>query len=92
MNKVKLFLLLGRLEGLSLILLMFVAMPMKYLMDNPEPVKHLGRAHGGLFLAYVVAAAMISESQNWDGKKLRMSWILSCLPFGTFYFEKKYMK
>jgi integral membrane protein len=92
MNKVKLFLLLGRLEGLSLILLMFVAMPLKYLMDNPEPVKHLGRAHGGLFLAYVVAAAMISESQNWDGKKLRMSWILSCLPFGTFYFEKKYMK
>jgi integral membrane protein len=92
MNKVKLFLLLGRLEGLSLILLMFVAMPIKYLMDNPEPVKHLGRAHGGLFLAYVVAAAMISESQNWDGKKLRMSWILSCLPFGTFYFEKKYMK
>jgi integral membrane protein len=92
MNKEKLFVLLGRLEGLSLILLMFVAMPIKYLMDNPEPVKHLGRAHGGLFLAYVVFAAALADSQNWDGKKLRMSWILSCLPFGTFYFEKKYLK
>lgn len=87
----KLFILLGRLEGLSLIGLMFIAMPMKYIMGNPELVKHLGRAHGGLFLAYVIAAAAISDSQNWDKKKLRMSWILSCIPFGTFIFEKKYM-
>ena len=90
--KEKLFIYLGRLEGLSLILLMFVAMPMKYLMDNPEPVKHLGRAHGGLFIAYVLAAAAVAETQNWESKKLRMSWLFSCLPFGTFIFEKKYMK
>lgn len=87
----KLFILLGRLEGLSLLLLMFIAMPMKYIMGDPELVKHLGRAHGGLFLAYCIAAAVISDAQNWEGKKLRMAWIFSCLPFGTFYFEKKYM-
>lgn len=92
MNQEKLFLYLGRLEGLSLIALMFLAMPMKYLMNNPEPVKHLGRTHGGLFIAYVLVAAMIAEKQNWDSKKLRMSWLYSCLPFGTFIFEKKYMK
>ena len=88
----KLFILLGRLEGLSLLGLMFIAMPMKYIMGNPELVKHLGRAHGGLFLAYCIAAAAISDSQNWGGKKLRMAWLFSCLPFGTFIFEKKYMK
>lgn len=88
----KLFILLGRLEGLSLIGLMFIAMPMKYIMGDPELVKHFGRAHGGLFLAYVIAAAVISDAQNWEKKKLRMSWILSCVPFGTFIFEKKYMQ
>jgi integral membrane protein len=87
----KLFILLGRLEGLSLLILMLVAMPMKYIMHEPEMVKYTGRAHGGLFLAYVIAAAAISDAQNWDKKKLRMSWILSCVPFGTFIFEKKYM-
>jgi integral membrane protein len=87
----KLFIYLGRLEGLSLLGLMFIAMPMKYIMGNPELVKHFGRAHGGLFLAYCVAAAVISDSQNWDKKKLRTAWLFSCLPFGTFIFEKKYM-
>lgn len=88
----KSFLYLGRLEGLSLIMLLFVAMPIKYVLGNPEWVKHLGRAHGGLFIAYVLLAAMIAEKQNWDSKKLRMSWLFSCLPFGTFIFEKKYLK
>ena len=87
----KLFIILGRLEGISLLFLMLIAMPMKYIMHQPEMVKHAGRAHGGLFLAYVIAAAIISESKNWAPKKLRMSWILSCVPFGTFIFEKKYM-
>lgn len=82
---------LGRLEGLSLLILMLIAMPMKYVMGDPEMVKIFGRAHGGLFLAYVVAAAAIADSQNWDKKKLRMSWLLSCVPFGTFIFERKYM-
>ena len=88
----KTFLLVGRLEGLSLLVLMFVAMPVKYIMGNPELVKHFGRAHGGLFLLYCIMAAMLSDKQNWDGKKLRMAWLFSCIPFGTFYFEKKYMK
>ena len=87
----KLFILLGRLEGISLLVLMLIAMPMKYIMHEPEMVKYAGRAHGGLFLGYVIFAAMISDAQNWDKKKLRMSWILSCVPFGTFIFEKKYM-
>lgn len=87
----KFFVLLGRLEGISLLILLGIAMPMKYMLGQPEMVKIMGRAHGGLFLAYVVVAAIIAEAQGWDPKKLRMSWILSCLPFGTFIFENKYM-
>jgi integral membrane protein len=92
MNKEKLFIYVGRIEALSLLILMGIAMPMKYLMDQPEMVKHVGRAHGGLFLLYVVMAAAMADSQNWPRKKLMMSWLLSCVPFGTFIFEKKYMQ
>ena len=88
----KIFILLGRLEGLSFLFLMFVAVPMKHIMGKPEMVKYGGSIHGGLFLAYCLAAAALSDTQNWDKKKLRMSWILSCVPFGTFIFEKKYMQ
>ena len=87
----KLFIYLGRLEGISLLVLMLIAMPMKYIMHEPEMVKQVGRAHGGLFIAYVIAAAAISDAKNWDKKKLYRSWVLSCVPFGTFIFEKKYM-
>jgi len=87
----KLFVNLGRLEGLSLLFLMGVAVPMKHIMHQPEMVKIGGPIHGILFLAYVVAAAAISDEKNWDKKKLRMSWILSCVPFGTFIFESKYL-
>jgi len=87
----KWFLLLGRLEGVSLLFLMFIAMPIKYLLQNPEWVKHAGRAHGGLFIAYCVAALMLSEKRNWSRNTLALAWGLSCLPFGTFIFEKKYL-
>lgn len=92
MNKEKFFILLGRVEAASLLILMLIAMPMKYIMGNPEMVKHVGRAHGGLFVLYCVMAMVISDEQNWPRKKLAMSWLLSCLPFGTFIFETKYMK
>jgi len=88
----KWFLWLGRLEGISLLFLMFIAMPIKYLLQNPEWVKHAGRAHGGLFLAYCIAALVLSEKNNWNRGTLARAWVYSCIPFGTFIFEKKYLK
>ena len=87
----KWFLWLGRMEGLSLLFLMFIAMPVKYLLQNPEWVKHSGRLHGGLFIAYCVAALFLSEKRNWSRNTLALAWGFSCLPFGTFIFEKKYL-
>ena len=86
----KTFLWLGRLEGLSLLILLFIAMPMKYGFDNPGPVRVIGAAHGGLFLLYLWAAVQVQERMNWDLKTLVKCLIFSSIPFGTFYFEKKY--
>ena len=84
----KIFLTVGRLEGASLLILLFIAMPLKYAFHQPEMVKHVGRAHGGLFLAYVVLAAYLADKDQWGSKKLLLAWVLSCVPFGTFYFER----
>lgn len=88
----KFFKIIAFLEGVSLLLLFFFAMPMKYLMDNPLYVKHIGMAHGVLFVAYVILALMLKYQYNWSAKKLTIILLASVLPFGTFYVEKKYLR
>lgn len=85
------FLWLGRLEGLSLLLLFFVAMPLKYMMGLPQAVRVVGMAHGLLFVAYIYAAFLLMEEYKWSKKNFALCLVLSSLPFGTFYFEKKFM-
>lgn len=80
------------LEGLSYILLLFIATPIKYLADNPEYVKMLGMPHGILFMLYVVLAFMIKPEMKWDNKTFGIVLLASIIPFGTFYIERKYLK
>lgn len=83
------FIWLGRAEGISLLLLFFVAMPLKYGAGMPEAVRWVGSIHGGLFIAYVAWAAWLARRQNWGMDKFIVCVILSSVPFGTFYFERK---
>jgi integral membrane protein len=85
------FRVLGWLEGTSLLLLMFVAMPFKYFYHDPSLVRSLGPLHGILFLIYVIAAIRLSLDLMWSKKTLIVCLILSSIPFGTFIFEKKYL-
>ena len=88
----KFFKIVAFLEGISLLLLFFFAMPMKYLLDDSLYVKHIGMAHGVLFIGYVVLALMLKYEYNWTRKKLTIILLASVLPFGTFYVEKKYLR
>lgn len=88
----KAFIWIGGFEGVSLLLLFFYAMPMKYLAGDPLPVRIIGSAHGALFLAYVALAFVLFDQQNWSRKKLLISLILSSVPFGTWIFEKKFLE
>ncbi|MCC7460645.1 MAG: DUF3817 domain-containing protein [Proteobacteria bacterium] len=85
------FIITGWLEGVSLLLLFFVAMPLKYIWGQPEMVKMVGMSHGILFILYILGAIMLFSEENWSGKKLGLAFILSCVPFGTFIFERKYL-
>lgn len=79
------------LEGISYILLLFVAVPIKYISGNPEYVKLLGMPHGLLFVAYIILAIMLKFERNWSFKTFGIVCLLSLLPFGTF-FVGKYLK
>ncbi|WP_339610924.1 DUF3817 domain-containing protein [uncultured Planktosalinus sp.] len=78
-------------EGVSLLVLLFIAMPLKYLLNQPEMVSIVGMIHGILFLAYVVLAFMVYNELNWNFKTLFIVLFASVIPFGTFYIEKKYV-
>ena len=79
------------LEGISLLLLLFFAMPMKYMFDQEIYVKTIGMAHGILFILYVVLALLLKFTLNWSFKLLAIIGLASIIPFGTFYVEKKYL-
>jgi len=80
------------LEGVSYILLLFIATPIKYLKDDPQYVKMLGMPHGILFMAYIVIAVIISKDMKWSSRTLWIVLLASVIPFGTFYIDKKYLK
>jgi integral membrane protein len=80
---------LGRLEALSFLILLLIAMPLKYLAGNPDPVRVVGMAHGILFIAYVLYANFIAGELNWTVRTRILSFIGAVLPFGTLVFEKK---
>ena len=87
---VRFFKIVATLEGISLLLLFFVAMPLKYMFDNPDYIRPMGMAHGVLFIAYIFMALMLKFEQDWPVKKLLIICLASIVPFGTFYIEWKY--
>ncbi|WP_298757849.1 DUF3817 domain-containing protein [uncultured Psychroserpens sp.] len=86
------FRIIALLEGVSYILLLFIATPIKYLGDDPMYVKLLGMPHGILFLAYIILAIMVGQDLKWKTRTLLIVLVASIIPFGTFYIEKKYLK
>ena len=86
------FKIVATLEGLSLLFLFFVAMPLKHFAGNKEIVFYTGLTHGLLFIAYIIMAVMLKIEQDWDWKKFGLVCIASVVPFGTFYIERKYFK
>ncbi len=86
------FRIISFLEGTTYLLLLFIATPIKYFLDDPQYVKLLGMPHGLLFVAYIVIAYLIKGDMQWKGRDFRIVLLASIIPFGTFYIDKKYLK
>lgn len=80
------------LEGVSYILLLFVAVPIKYLLNEALYVKVLGMPHGILFILYILFSIIAKIKYNWNFRKFLVISIASLVPFGSFYIDKKYLK
>lgn len=81
--------LMAYVEGTSLLLILFVTMPLKYSFNYPEPNKVIGLIHGLFFLMYVFAVIQIKIEQEWSLKKTFLALLASVIPFGTFWADKK---
>jgi integral membrane protein len=80
---------IGFLEGISLILLVFIAVPLKYFFNYPALVKMLGPIHGLLFCLFVFITLSVGVSYKWSFAKTTWKVLLACVvPFGTFYIDK----
>ena len=79
------------LEGVSYILLLFIAVPIKYLINEALFVKILGMPHGILFILYILFSIIAKIKYNWNFRKFLVISIASLIPFGTFYIDKKYL-
>ncbi|MBJ2174307.1 DUF3817 domain-containing protein [Aureibaculum sp. A20] len=80
------------LEGLSYLILLFIATPIKYIGHDESWVKMFGMPHGLLFVAYVVLAFLVKSEYKWDNKTFLIVLAASIIPFGTFYVDKKYLR
>lgn len=80
------------LEGLSLLALLFIAMPLKYIWEKPEMVQVVGMAHGVLFVGYSLILFAVALKVRWSFKPVLVSFISAFVPFGTFYADKKYFR
>lgn len=79
----------GVLEGISYLMLFGISMPLKYMMDMPEPNKVIGMAHGVLFVAYVGLVFYVRSEYGWKMKRTFLALLASIVPFGTFWADKK---
>jgi integral membrane protein len=87
-----LFRLIALLEGVSYILLIFVAVPMKYLFGNTIFVALLGMPHGLLFVAYLFISFVIKFRLGWSFQTFFIVLAASIVPFATFYVDRKYLR
>lgn len=77
------------IEGLSFVLLLFVAMPLKYFAGFPIAVRVVGMLHGLLFIAYIVTLLLAASRAGWTAKKTALAFLASLVPFATFPLERR---
>ncbi|WP_343667845.1 DUF3817 domain-containing protein [Chitinophaga sp.] len=75
---------IGFFEGISLLILVFIAVPLKYWGGQPAMVKIMGPIHGLLFTLFVITTLSVGVAYKWKWKLL----IACIIPFGTFYVDK----
>lgn len=77
------------MEGVSFLVLLGIAMPMKYLAGMPMAVKIVGWAHGLLFVLFCAALWQTLNVTNWPLKRAALVFLAALLPFGPFVIDRR---
>jgi integral membrane protein len=91
-STIKTFSTTALVEGISYIILLGIAMPLKYFLDMPLAVKYVGWAHGILFMAYMALLFICWIKYQWSFKRVVFYFIASLLPFVPFWVERDLRK
>lgn len=83
---------IGIAEGFSFLILLLIAMPLKYKLGYTLAVKYVGWAHGVLFIMYIIAVLAAIKAMNWGLKGVALAVIASLLPAGTFVLDRSLRK
>jgi integral membrane protein len=93
MTKIKRLRIIAFLEGISLLALVGVAVPVKYILGDPYWVRVLGPVHGLLFLLFVVNTLSVGVEHGWKFRTTTWKVLVACVvPFGTFYIDRKILR
>ncbi|MCW3120163.1 MAG: hypothetical protein JWM28_4245 [Chitinophagaceae bacterium] len=79
-------------EGVSFLVLLLIAMPLKYLANQPKAVSITGMLHGILFITFIILAFEVKNTYNKSMAWFAKSLLASLLPFGTFIMDKQWRK
>ncbi|HKR05550.1 MAG TPA: DUF3817 domain-containing protein [Bacteroidia bacterium] len=88
-NSMKSFRVIAITEGISFLVLLFIAMPLKYFAGFPHAVMYVGWIHGILFIAFCIFLLLVKIKYGWSFKKSLIAFVASLLPFGTFVLDAK---
>ncbi len=88
MSELKKFRLTNKIEGYSFIILLFIAMPLKYSFGYPVATKIAGMAHGLLVFVFLYQVLEAQKEAGFTWKETGLYTLLSLVPFGSFYTDK----
>ncbi|WP_409253995.1 DUF3817 domain-containing protein [Bacillus sp. SCS-153A] len=86
------FRMMGFIEGASLLILLFIAMPLKYIAGIPEAVSVVGALHGFFFILYLVVIAYTTFKVRWAFKWIFGSVLVAFVPFGNMMLDSRLKK
>ncbi|HZI52699.1 MAG TPA: DUF3817 domain-containing protein [Chitinophagaceae bacterium] len=79
-------------EGVSFLVLLFIAMPLKYLASLPVAVTIVGGLHGLLFIGFMIMIWEVKNEFKKDWGWVAKAFIASILPFGTMVMDREWKK
>jgi len=88
MSELKKFRFINKVEGISFIILLFIAMPLKYQFGYPIATKIAGMAHGLLVFTFIYQIIEAKREAGFTLKETALYVLLSLVPFGSFYTDK----